>query len=517
MTTRTSTPSHQPLVPNKLKPLTSRGLFSAALCIAGVFGTLPAQAETYQKPAELRVCQDPNNMPFSNEKYEGIENKIAQLFGKKLGVPVKYFSFPQRMAFVRNTIRYKLPGQDYRCDVMLGVPQRFGQVSTTNAYYRSTYALVYRKGGKLDGVKTSAQFVERARTALEPRRLGIHDKSPATALLNKYGLVPLAKLYQMLSPDPGSFPGQVIERDLVGGEIDAAIVWGPVAGYFGKKIKDPELVVVPMTSEPGVRFDFSIAMGVRHGEPRWKNEIQRLINDSQPEILAILQEFGVPLVNEIGDLIPPPPQSKPTASQPAKAAKQPDEQKVRLKAERDVQAAAAIKAKAAAVSAAAALAERQVSQQAEALAAKEKADAQSKIALANKMAKAVDTSTAKDKTTAVVSQSTKPSSASIYTVKDGYFVDANTLAGFKTWRAAACDRCHGANQEGLVGPSLIESLKVLTKDEFLVTVRDGRLSKGMQSFGSSNRVMDNIDNLYAYLKGRSEGAITQAKVKLIEP
>jgi mono/diheme cytochrome c family protein len=103
----------------------------------------------------------------------------------------------------------------------------------------------------------------------------------------------------------------------------------------------------------------------------------------------------------------------------------------------------------------------------------------------------------------------------LYTVVDGYKVDPNTLKGFRTWRAAACDRCHGANQEGLVGPSLVNSLKTLTKDEFVKTVRDGRLEKGMQSFGTSKQVMENIDFLYAYLKGRSDGAITRAKVELM--
>lgn len=100
-----------------------------------------------------------------------------------------------------------------------------------------------------------------------------------------------------------------------------------------------------------------------------------------------------------------------------------------------------------------------------------------------------------------------------YKVVDGYKVDASTMEGFRTWRAAACDRCHGANQEGMVGPSLVNSLKTLPKEEFVKTVRDGRLEKGMQSFSSSKMVMDNMDNLYAYLKGRSDGAITRAKVE----
>lgn len=101
----------------------------------------------------------------------------------------------------------------------------------------------------------------------------------------------------------------------------------------------------------------------------------------------------------------------------------------------------------------------------------------------------------------------------LYTVVDGYKVDADTMKGFRTWRAAACDRCHGANQEGLVGPSLVASLKTLSKEEFVKTVTNGRLDKGMQSFGNSPQVMENMNELYAYLKGRSDGAITRAKVE----
>jgi mono/diheme cytochrome c family protein len=100
-----------------------------------------------------------------------------------------------------------------------------------------------------------------------------------------------------------------------------------------------------------------------------------------------------------------------------------------------------------------------------------------------------------------------------YKVVDGYKVDPVTMTGFRTWRQAACDRCHGANQEGLVGPSLVTSLKTLTKQEFVTTVTNGRLEKGMQSFGTSKQVMDNIDALYQYLKGRSDGAITRSKVE----
>jgi mono/diheme cytochrome c family protein len=104
----------------------------------------------------------------------------------------------------------------------------------------------------------------------------------------------------------------------------------------------------------------------------------------------------------------------------------------------------------------------------------------------------------------------------LYTVVDGTKVDAETLKGFKTWRAAACDRCHGANQEGLVGPSLVQSLKTLSKEDFKKTVTEGRLEKGMPSFKTSHMVVDNLDHLYAYLKGRSDGAIKRAKVELLQ-
>lgn len=125
---------------------------------------------------------------------------------------------------------------------------------------------------------------------------------------------------------------------------------------------------------------------------------------------------------------------------------------------------------------------------------------------------AVSTSALPQNAAAPASDPKKP-----YTVVDGYKVDANTMNGFRAWRAAACDRCHGANQEGLVGPSLIESLKTLSKEDFKQTVTEGRLEKGMVSFKTSPTVMNNLDNLYAYLKGRSNGDITRAKVEEIKP
>lgn len=267
------------------------------LIAAALLAAVCAAASAQEAPRKaLKVCQDPNNLPFSNERGEGIENRIAEVFGKALGLPVTYYAFPQRMNFIRNTLRYKLPGQDYPCDVVLGVPAGFEQVSATKPYYRSTYALVYAAGRGLDGVASGEQFLALDRERLAKLRIGLYDRSPASAWLAKHGLVDSGVPYPILSPDPDNYPGQMLERDLAGGKLDAAIVWGPIAGFVAQRVKAPKLVVVPLASEPGVKFDYAIAMGVRYGEREWKQQVEQLIDSHQGEIRQILQSYGVPLL-----------------------------------------------------------------------------------------------------------------------------------------------------------------------------------------------------------------------------
>jgi len=265
-----------------------------ALCVLAA----GAAAQDAQAPrTALRVCQDPNNLPFSNVAGEGIENKIAELFGKALGLPVTYYSFPQRMAFIRNTLKFKLPGEDYPCDIVMGVPAGFDQVSVTKPYYRSTYALVFAKGKGMDQVRSAEDFLKLDPALLAKLRIGIYDQSPASEWLNKHNLVERGVPYHMLNADPNQYPGEIIEKDLAQGKIDAAIVWGPIAGYFAQRVKSPELIVVPLKSERGVRFDYEMAMGVRYGEREWKQQIEGLIESKRPEIQAILKAYGVPLVD----------------------------------------------------------------------------------------------------------------------------------------------------------------------------------------------------------------------------
>jgi len=246
----------------------------------------------------FKVCEDPNNMPFSNTAGEGIENKLATLFGQALNLPVTYYHFPQRMGFVRNTLRFKLPGQDYPCDIVMGVPVGFEQVWATKPYYRSTYALVVAEGRGLDGVKTVADFLALDKARQAKLRIGLFDRSPASQWLVKHDLVDQGVPYKMLDADPAHYPGELIEKELAAGKIDAAIVWGPLAGYYVKRASNPKMRLIPMASEPGVRFDYAIAMGVRRGEADWRAQIEHLIDTKGPEIRAILTEFGVPLVDE---------------------------------------------------------------------------------------------------------------------------------------------------------------------------------------------------------------------------
>ena len=269
--------------------------------IAALFFVSVGSARSEDARTAFRPCIDPNNLPFANTKGEGFENRIADLFAAKLNLPVQTYAFPQRMNFIRNTLRYRLPGEDFRCDVVMGVPAEFDQASPTQPYYRSTYTLVYRKGKALDGVKSGADLFALPATTRERLRIGIYDKSPASIWLVKHGMEAQARPYAILSPDPDQSPGDLIVKELAQDKVDAVVVWGPIAGYFAKRI--PELAVVPLTSEPGVKFDYAIAMGVRYGEAEWKKTIEGLIAENRGAIEAILREYGVPLVNERGEVI----------------------------------------------------------------------------------------------------------------------------------------------------------------------------------------------------------------------
>jgi len=237
-------------------------------------------------PKVLRVCADPRNLPFSNEKGEGFENKLAELLAEKLQKKLDYMYFPQATGFVRMTL------VAHRCDVIMGFPQGDDLVQGTNPYYRTAYALVAKQGSGLDQV-----------AALEDQRLkgkhiGIVAGTPPATNMAAYGLMTNAKSYPLMIDTRFDSSTVAMINDLMSGEIDAGVLWGPIAGYYARRA-NPPLHVTPLVKETsGPRLAYRIGMGVRPADQNWKRLLNRLIQENQPAINKILLDFGVPLLDE---------------------------------------------------------------------------------------------------------------------------------------------------------------------------------------------------------------------------
>lgn len=276
-------------------------LVAIAACV-GAYLPLAARADDADKV--LRVCADPNNMPLSNQKQEGYENKIAELLAKELGWKLEYTWFPQRLGFIRNTLRGKVPNSDqYKCDLVIGWPSGAEMASTTKPYLRSTFAMVYVKGKGLDSVVTPDDLLKLPADQLAKLKLGAFAQSSPVDWLVRNGLTNQLVPYQSMSGDAANYPGEIVERDLVDGKLDAAFVWGPIAGYFGKKVSAAQIVVVPFKPQPAYQFDYSISMGVRYGEKEWKDRIEKLIDANRTRIQGILASYNVPQLDESGNPI----------------------------------------------------------------------------------------------------------------------------------------------------------------------------------------------------------------------
>lgn len=242
----------------------------------------------------LRVCADPANMPFSNDKNEGFENKIAEIVAAELKVQVEYTWFPQATGFIRQTLFAK------RCDVVIGYAQGDELVFNTNHYYRSTYALLYRAGTGLDGV------VSLADPRLKDRRIGVIAGTPPANIMAQLGLIQRAKPYPLMVDRRYDSPGERMINDIRSGDIDAGVLWGPIAGYFAAKGGD-KLLVVPLLKETGTpRMAYRITFGVRNLEDDWKRQLNAVIAKRQSDIDALLLQFGVPLLDEQSNLITQP-------------------------------------------------------------------------------------------------------------------------------------------------------------------------------------------------------------------
>lgn len=271
--------------------------------MAAALGVMPALAAEPAQEKVLRVCQDPNNLPFSSQDLTGFENKIAALFAQELGWKVAYTWYPQRMGYVRNTLRSKEPNSDtYKCDLVTGVAVGFDLGATTQPYYRSTYAMAYVKGKGLDGVKTLEDLLKLDPEKRKSLRLGVFGRSPVVDWLLQNGLIEQMVSYQTQTGDPDQYPGEMVEKDLANGKIDVAFAWGPIVGYFAKKATTVPIVAIPLKPRADIQFDFSIAMAVRFGEKEFKERINQLIEKNRQKITAILEEYGVPLLDGRGEL-----------------------------------------------------------------------------------------------------------------------------------------------------------------------------------------------------------------------
>lgn len=274
-------------------PAASAGSASAA-SPAPASAVAPASAA----PGVLRVCQDPNNLPFSNRELQGFENKIAALLAADLGWQIAYTWYPQRMGFIRNTLRAKEPNSDsYKCDLVTGVASGFDMGATTAPYYRSAYAMAYVKGKGLDSVHTLDDLLKLPPEQRATLRLGVFGGSPVADWLLEHDLIERIVTYQAQTGDPAQYPGQMVEKDLANGSIDIAFIWGPIAGYFARQATAAQIVAIPLTPQAGSQFEFDIAMATRFGEAAYKQRIDEAIARNRPQINAILAQYGVPLLS----------------------------------------------------------------------------------------------------------------------------------------------------------------------------------------------------------------------------
>jgi quinoprotein dehydrogenase-associated probable ABC transporter substrate-binding protein len=237
-------------------------------------------------PKVLRVCADPRNLPFSNEKGEGFENKLAELFAEKLQKKLDYMYFPQATGFVRMTLG------SHRCDVIMGFPQGDDLAQGTNPYYRTAYALVVKQGSGLEDVATLGD--ER----LKGKHVGIVAGTPPATNMAVNGLMVNAKPYPLMIDTRYDSSAEAMIGDLEKGVIDAGVLWGPMAGYYAKNATPP-LRITPLVKETaGPRLAYRIGMGVRPADQNWKRQLNRLIQENQRAINKILLDFGVPLLDE---------------------------------------------------------------------------------------------------------------------------------------------------------------------------------------------------------------------------
>lgn len=257
--------------------------------------TVSASAEAGER--ELRVCSDPNNLPFSNAAGEGFENALAELVAAELDATLSYTWWAQRRGFIRNTLNAR------SCDVVIGVPADYELVDTTRPYYRSAYVLVYREAAATAGLDTLRD------PRLRELNIGVHltgddgANPPPAHALGQLGIVDHVVGYMIYGDYREANPPARLIDAVANGDVDVAAAWGPLAGYFARR-SDVPLTVRPIRDAAAfapMPFEFSIAMGVRRGDTALRDELDGVLERRRADVRATLERFGVPLVEARSD------------------------------------------------------------------------------------------------------------------------------------------------------------------------------------------------------------------------
>jgi quinoprotein dehydrogenase-associated probable ABC transporter substrate-binding protein len=266
----------------------------AGLCLAAII--LPASAEE-----KFKVCADPLNPPYSTKNKDGFENKIAELFARELGQKIEYTWFAQRIGFIRNTLtasvnEWDANSDEFKCDIVMGVPAGYDLTLTTAPYYKSTYVLLIAKGRGWDDIKDAAQLIKLPLQRQEALKIAMFDRGPGTTWLQQNGLLDQGIPYQSMSGDSENNTAMQIDKDLKAKKIDMVILWGPMAAYVAAQSPKNSYIMIPMKSTPGIKFDFAMAMGVRNGDKARKAALDKLIATKSDKIQAIIASYNIPLL-----------------------------------------------------------------------------------------------------------------------------------------------------------------------------------------------------------------------------
>ena len=254
---------------------------SVLLLVCGLAG-----AASGEKGEPIRVCADPDNLPYSNRELQGFENKIAEVIAQELGASLDYYWWPAQMGMVRNTL------QRDRCDVLISIPKGFDPVLWTKPYYRSTYVLAYRSDRKL-----ALRSLDDA--ALKGLRIGVHVNTPPYDALANRGLAENMVSYRLFfdpqDPDLSRRPDRVLQ-DVLSGAVDVAVAWGPMVGYFARQHPSPALEMVPLGDDSSEAMTFEFSMGVKKGNRELKTRLEGALDRREADIRRILADYAVPIL-----------------------------------------------------------------------------------------------------------------------------------------------------------------------------------------------------------------------------